>query len=73
MYRSLQYITFTSCNVVVLRCIILYCDVGRRVRDNVVQSSAVAHSQMLGLGVTVRVRVRAREWNYYYFFSSVLK
>ena len=28
MYRSFQYVTFMSCNVVVLRRILLYCKVG---------------------------------------------
>ena len=51
-----------SCNVVVLRHIILYCNIGRRVKDGVVhrsrQQSLVA--KWLGVGVTVRVRVRTR-------------
>ena len=51
-----------SCNVVVLRHIILYCNIGRRVKDGVVhrsrQQSLVA--KWLGVGVTVRVRVRVR-------------
>ena len=49
-----------SCNVVVLRHIILYCNVGQRFKDGVVhrsrQQSLVA--KWLGLGVTFRVRVR---------------
>ena len=36
MYRSLQYVTFTSCNVVVLRHIILYCKVGCTVKKGIV-------------------------------------
>ena len=75
MYCSLQYITFTSCNVVVLRRIILYCNVGRHIKDDVVhrsrQQSLIA--KWLGLGVTVRVRVRAREWNYFFFFFLCVK
>ena len=50
MYRSLQYVIFTSCNVVVLRRIILYCNIGQRVKDgvsSVLWSSAVARSQMV--------------------------
>ena len=39
MYRSLQYVTFTSCNVVVLRCILLYCSIGWYVKDGVVHRS----------------------------------
>jgi len=52
---SLQYVTFTSCNVIVLR------------RSH--QQSLVA--KWLGLGVTVRatVRARAREWDYFFFFK----
>ena len=45
-----------------MRRIILFCNVGRRVKDGVVhcscQQSLVV--KWLGLGVTVRVRVRAR-------------
>ena len=63
----------TSCNVVVLRRIIFYCNVGRCVKDGVVhrsrQQSLVA--KWLGLGVTVRVRFRARARERDYFFSSV--
>ena len=63
MYHSSQYIIFTSCNVVVLRRIILYCYVGWGVKDGAVIGS---HQQWLvakwlGLGVTVRVRAWARE------------
>ena len=71
MDRFLQYIIFTSCNVVVLRRIILYCNVDWCIKDGVVHHS---HQQQLvakwlELGVTVRervrvrVRARAREWN----------
>ena len=53
MYHSLQYVTFMSCNVVVLHRIILYCNIGRRVKDGVVHCS---HQQLLiakwlGLGM----------------------
>jgi len=70
MYRSLQYVIFTPCNVVVLRRIILYCNIGWHVKDGVVHRS---HQQWLvakwlGLSVTVRVRARVRKWSY--FFSS---
>ena len=61
MHHSLQYVIFTSCNVVILCRIILYCNLGWCVKDGVVhssrqQSSAVARSQMawclqLGLGL----------------------
>ena len=70
--HQLQYVTFTSFNVVVLRHIILYCNIGQHVKDGVVhrsrQHSLVA--KWLGLCVTVRVRVsaRAREW---FLFLSV--
>ena len=64
-------------NVVVLRRIILYCNVGQHVKDGVVHSSRQQSlvAKWLGLGATVRVRVRARardrarEWNYFFFFS----
>ena len=39
MYRSLQYVIFTSCNVVVLRHILLYCSIGWYVKDGVVHRS----------------------------------
>ena len=39
MYRSLQYVIFTSCNVVVLHHILLYYNVGRRVKEGVVHCS----------------------------------
>ena len=75
MYCSLQYVTFTSCNVLFLCRILLYCNVGRRVRDSVVhhsrQQSLVA--KWLGLGVTVRVRARARAREWKYFFFSLCK
>ena len=78
-YRSLQYVTFTSCNVVVLRRILVYCNVGWCVKDGVVhcsrQQSLIA--KWLGLGVTVtvrvRVRARAREWDYFFFFFFCVK
>ena len=60
-----------SCNVVVLRRVLLYCNVGQRIKDSVVhcscQQSPVA--KWLGLGVAVRVWVRAmaREWDYFIF------
>ena len=80
MYCSLQYVIFTSCsNVVVLRCIILYCNVSWHVKDGTVHHSHQHWliAKWLGLGVTVRVRVRARvrEWKYFClsFFFSVLK
>ena len=38
MYCSLQYITFTSCNVVLPR-IKLYCNIGQRIKDSVVHRS----------------------------------
>ena len=73
MYRSLQYVIFTSCNVVVLRRIILYCNIGRRVIDGVVHCSRhqLLLAKWLGLGgiVRVRVRARARGWDYFFFFS----
>ena len=60
-------------NVVVLRRIILYCNVGQHVKDGVVHSSRQQSlvAKWLGLGATVRVRVRARArgWNYFFFFS----
>ena len=60
-------------NVVVLRRIILYCNVGQHVKDGVVHSSRQQSlvAKWLGLGATVRVRVRtrAREWDYFFFFS----
>ena len=48
MYRSLEYVMFTSCT---LRRVMLYCNVGWCI-------------ERLGLSVTVcvRVRARAREW-----------
>ena len=68
MYRSLQYVTFTSCNVVVLHRILLYYNIGRRVKDGVVhhshQHSLIAKWLGLGATVRVRVRVRAKEWDY---------
>ena len=60
-------------HVMLLPCTILYCNVGQRVKDDVVhcsrQQSLVA--KWLGLGVTVRVRFRARARERDYFFSSV--
>ena len=59
-------------HVMFLSYVVLYCNVGQRVRDSVVhhsrQQSLIA--KWLGLGVTVRVRARARarEWNYFFFF-----
>ena len=59
MYRSLEYVIFTSC---ILRRVILYCNVGWCVKGSAVhrsrQQSLVA--EWLGLSVTVRVKVRAR-------------
>ena len=61
MYRSLEYVIFTSCNLCPLRRVILYCNVGWCIKD-----SAVHHHQQclvaewLGLSVTVRVRVTVR-------------
>ena len=58
MYRSSQYVIFTSCNVVVLRRIIFYCNVGWGVKDGAVRRSRQQWliAKWLGLGVTVRVR-----------------
>jgi len=70
MYRSLQYVTFTSCNVVVvLRRIILYCKVGRRVKDGVVQRSRQQSLVAKWLGL----RARAREWDYFFSLCKVTK
>ena len=33
MYHSLEYIIFTSCNLRLLHCVILYCNVGSAVHD----------------------------------------
>ena len=76
MYRSLEYVIFTSCNLHPLRHVILYCNVGWRVKGSAVdhhrQQSLVA--EWLGLSVTVRVRARARECCFsVLFFWSVLK
>ena len=76
MYRSLEYVIFTSCSLHPLRRVILYCNVGRRVKGSAVhhrrQQSLVAG--WLGLSVTVRVRARARECGFpVLFFLSVLK
>ena len=69
-YRSLQYVTYMSCNVVVLRHIILYCNIGRCVKDGVVhhsrQQSLVAKWLGFGLGV-------GREWDYFFFFFLCVK
>ena len=63
MYRSLQYIILTSCNVVVLHRTILYCNVDWCVKDGVVHCSRRQWlvAKWLGCGVTVRVRVRANK------------
>ena len=66
MYRSLQYIILTSCNVVVLHRTILYCNIGWCVKDGVDGVVHCSHWQWLvakwlGCGVTVRVRVRANK------------
>ena len=62
MYRSLEYVILTSCNLRPLRRVILYCNVGWCVKGSSVhrfcQQCLVA--EWLGLSVTVRVRVRAR-------------
>ena len=75
MYRSLQFIIFMLCNVVVLRHIIWYCNIGWHVKDGVVHHGCQQWlvAKWLGLGVTVRVMVRARtrEWNYLFFFCFV--
>ena len=70
MYRSLQYVIFTPCNVVDLRRIILYCNIGWHVKDGVVHRSRQQWlvAKCLGLSVTVMVRARVRKWSY--FFSS---
>ena len=77
MYHSLQYVIFMSCNVVVLRRIILYCNDGWHIKDGVVHHSRLQWlvGKWLGLGVTMRVRVRARarEWNYFFFFFLCVK
>ena len=62
MYRSLEYVIFTSCNLCPLHRVRLYCNVGWCVKGSAVHRS---HQQplvaeWLGLSVTVRVRVRAR-------------
>ena len=69
-YRSLQYVIFTSCNVVVLRhiIIILYCSIGWYVKDGLVHHSCQQWLIAKWLGVGVTVRARAREWNYNVFF-----
>ena len=67
---SLQYVIFTSCNVVVLT----YCNVGWCVKDSAVHRSQQQWvvAEWLGPSVAVRVRVRAREWNFslLFFFST---
>ena len=59
MYRSLEYIIFTSCNLRPLRRVILYCNVGWYVKGSAVhrnrQQCLVA--EWLGLA-------RAREWDF---------
>ena len=65
MYRSLQYVTFMSCNVVVLHRIILYCNVGRRVKDGVVHRS---HQQLL-VAKWLRLGMRL----FLFFFFSLFK
>ena len=58
MYRSLQYVIFTSCNLLSLRVVTL-------VKDSAVHGSQQQWlvAEWLGPSVTVRVRARAREWN----------
>ena len=62
MYRSLEYVVFTSCNLRPLRHVIFCCNVGWCVKGSAVhhhrQQSLIP--EWLGLSVTVRVRVRAR-------------
>ena len=68
MYRSLEYVIFTSCNLRPLHRVILYCNVGWCVKDSAVHRSRqqCLVAEWLGLSVTVRVRVRvrAREWDF---------
>ena len=64
MYRSSQYVIFTSCNLVVLCRIILYCNVGWGVKDGAVHRSRQQWfvAKWLGLGP-----------RNVFFFSSGLK
>ena len=78
MYRSLEYVIFTSYTLRPSRRVILYCNVGWCVKGSAVhrsrQQSLVA--EWLGLSVTVRVKVRARARECDFsvlFFFSVLK
>ena len=72
MYRSLEYVIFTSCTLRPLCRVILYCNVGWCVKGSAVhhsrQQSLVA--EWLGLSFTVRVRARdrARECDFFVFF-----
>ena len=72
MYHSLEYVIFTSCNLLPLCCVILYCNVGWCVKGSAVQDryQQCLVAEWLGLSVTVRVRVRARarKWGFSLFF-----
>ena len=77
MYRSLEYVIFTSCNLRPLRCVMLYCNVGWCVKSSAVHRSRqqCLIAEWLGLSVTVRVSVKVRPGNgifpFFYFFVCV--
>ena len=77
MYRPLEYVIFTSCNLCLLCRVILHCNVGWCVKGSAVHRSRQQFlvAEWLGLSVTIRVRVRAKagecDFSILFFFFCV--